>query len=92
MTTARLDFRIDDAIKLKAEKAASLLGLKSLTEYVVKLMDENASKVIAEHESITLKDDIFTQFMAACDQAKEPNDALKAALKLSRDQGFNNAR
>ena len=55
-------------------------------------MDENASKVIAEHESITLKDDIFTQFMAACDQAKEPNDALKAALKLSRDQGFNNAR
>ena len=70
MTTARLDFRIDDAIKLKAEKAAYLLGLKS----------------------ITLKDDIFTQFMAACDQAKEPNDALKAALKLSRDQGFNNAR
>ncbi|MBK6758590.1 MAG: DUF1778 domain-containing protein [Moraxellaceae bacterium] len=92
MTTARLDFRIDDAIKLKAEKAASLLGLKSLTEYVVKLVDENASKVIAEHESITLKDDIFSQLMAACDQAKEPNDALKAALKLSRDQGFNNAR
>jgi uncharacterized protein (DUF1778 family) len=88
MTTARLDFRIDDAIKLKAEKAASLLGLKSLTEYVVKLMDENASKVIAEHESITLKDDIFTQFMAACDQAKEPNDALKAALKLSRRARF----
>jgi len=92
MTTARLDFRIDDAIKLKAEKAASLLGLKSLTEYVVKLMDEDASKVIAEHESIALKDDIFTQFIAACDQAKKPNDALKAALQLSRLQGFNNAR
>ena len=79
MTTTRLDLRNDDTIKLK-------------TKYGVKLMDTNASKVIAEHESITLKDDIFTQLMAACDQAKEPNDALKAALKLSRDQGFNNAR
>ena len=50
MTTARLDLRIDDTIKLK-------------TEYIVKIMDKNASKVIAEHESITLKDDIFIQFM-----------------------------
>ena len=64
----------------------------SNTEYIVKIMDKNASKVIAEHESITLKDDIFIQFMAACNQAKKPNDALKSALKLSRDQGFNNAR
>lgn len=79
MTTTRLDLRNDDTIKLK-------------TKYGVKLMDTNASKVIAEHESITLKDDIFSQLMAACDQAKEPNDALKAALKLSRDQGFNHAR
>jgi len=38
--------RLDDAIKLKAEKAAALLGLKSLTEYVSKLMDEDASRVI----------------------------------------------
>ena len=88
MTTARLDLRIDDTIKSKAEKAAALLGLKSLTEYVVKLMDENASKVIAEHESITVKDDIFDQFMAACENAKEPNDSLKAALNYTREQGF----
>lgn len=88
MATARLDLRLDDTIKLKAEKAASLLGLKSLTEYVVKLMDENASKVIAEHENIILKEDIFSQFMAACENAQEPNDALKTALQLSREQGF----
>ena len=65
MATARLDLRIDEDIKAKAEKASALLGLKSLTEYVAKLMDENASKVIAEHESIAVKDDIFHQFMAA---------------------------
>ena len=55
-------------------------------------MNKNTSKEIAEHQIIILKDDIFTQFIAACDQAKEPNDALKTALKLSRQQGFNNAR
>ena len=62
MATARLDLRIDEEVKAKAEKASALLGLKSLTEYVVRLMDENASKVISEHESITVNDDIFDQF------------------------------
>ncbi len=31
---ARLDIRLDEDIKAKAEKASALLGLKSLTEYV----------------------------------------------------------
>lgn len=88
MATARLDLRIDEEIKAKAEKASALLGLKSLTEYVVKLMDENASKIIAEHERITVKDDIFDQFMAACEHAKQPNNALKAALNFTREQGL----
>ncbi len=88
MATARLDLRIDEEVKAKAEKASALLGLKSLTEYVVRLMDENASKVIAEHESMTVNDDIFDQFMAACENAKEPNDSLKAALNFTREQGF----
>ncbi len=32
MATARLDIRLDEEIKAKAEKASALLGLKSLTE------------------------------------------------------------
>ena len=52
------------------------------------LMDENASKVISEHESITVNDDIFDQFMAACETAKEPNAALKNALSYTREQGI----
>ena len=88
MATARLDLRIDEEIKTKAEKASALLGLKSLTEYVVRLMDENASKVIAEHESSTIRDDLFDQFIAACETAKEPNAALKNALSFTREQGI----
>ena len=88
MATARLDLRIDEEVKAKAEKASALLGLKSLTEYVVRLMDENASKVISEHESITVNDDIFDQFMAACETAKEPNAALKNARSFTQEQGI----
>ena len=51
---ARLDMRLDSRVKKKAEKASALLGLRSLTEYVVRLIEEDATKVIAEHESITL--------------------------------------
>jgi uncharacterized protein (DUF1778 family) len=88
MATARLDIRLDEEIKAKAEKASALLGLKSLTEYVVRLMDENASSVIAEHESITIENNAFDQFIEACDKAKKPNRALLEAAKFTKDSGF----
>ncbi|RLV57689.1 DUF1778 domain-containing protein [Parashewanella curva] len=88
MATARLDIRLDEEIKAKAEKASALLGLKSLTEYIVKLMDEDATHVIAEHESITIEDNIFDQFLEACDKAQEPNTALLDAAKYTKESGF----
>ena len=88
MATARLDMRLDSEIKEKAEKASTLLGLRSLTEYVVRLMDEDASKVIAQHESITVNDDVFDRFMHACESAKQPNQALHKALAYTREQGI----
>lgn len=88
MATSRLDLRLDMEIKNKAEKASALLGMKSLTEYVVKLMDENASEVIEKYESITLDNDIFDQFMDACDKADKPNKALKDAASFAKEQGF----
>lgn len=88
MASARLDIRLDEEIKAKAEKASALLGLKSLTDYVVKLMEEDSKKVISEHESITVEDNVFDQFMAACDQAKAPNKALLEAVALTKKSGF----
>ncbi|QUX92043.1 DUF1778 domain-containing protein [Marinomonas sp. A3A] len=88
MATARLDIRLDEEIKAKAEKASALLGLKSLTEYVVRLMDEDASHVIAKHESLIVKKDVFEQFLMACEQAEKPNNALKEAAAFTKDEGF----
>ncbi|MGF1703827.1 DUF1778 domain-containing protein [Photobacterium makurazakiensis] len=88
MATARLDLRLDEEVKAKAEKASALLGLKSLTEYVVRLMDEDATQVIAQHESITVEDNVFDRFVDACDKAKAPNKALIDAVSFTNEHGI----
>lgn len=86
MATARVDLRLDEEIKAKAEKASALLGLKSLTEYVVRLMDEDATRVVAEHEGISIENDLFDRFMQACDEVKKPNNALINAALHAKEQ------
>jgi uncharacterized protein (DUF1778 family) len=80
--------RLDQRIKDKAEKAVALTGARSLTDYVVKLIDEDATRVIAEHERFTVADDLFDRFMTACDTAEGPNQALRDAVNFSDEQGF----
>jgi uncharacterized protein (DUF1778 family) len=88
MATARVDMRLDKAIKLKAEKASALLGYKSLTEYVVRLMDEKSTEVIAQHETIKVDNDVFDLFWNACDKTIKPNKALADASQFAKEQGF----
>jgi len=86
MSTVRIDMRLNKDIKAKAEKASALLGLKSLTEYVVDLINNDATKVIAQHEAMTLENDIFDQFMESCENLDKPNKNLTDALKFTRTQ------
>ncbi|MCP4429761.1 MAG: DUF1778 domain-containing protein [Gammaproteobacteria bacterium] len=88
MATSRIDMRIDDTVKAAAEKAAALKGMKSLTEYVVRLIEEDAEQVIRDHQSITLRDDVFNRFIAACDAAEAPNKKLHDALNFTRKTGI----
>ena len=86
--TTRIDMRIDESVKAAAEKAAALKGMKSLTEYVVGLIEKDAEAVIREHESISVSDDIFDRFMAACDAAEAPNNKLREAMEFAKNQGI----
>ena len=88
MATTRLDMRLDEEIKAKAEKASALLGLKSLTEYIVRLIDDNATRVIAQHESFTVENDVFDRFINACEKARKPNKALMDATFFTKKQGI----
>jgi uncharacterized protein (DUF1778 family) len=88
VTSSRMDFRIDEKIKAKVERASALLGMKSTTEYVISLINENATKVIAEHENLIVKDDIFDQFWQACKKARQPNQKLRDAVTFTKNQGI----
>ena len=88
MATARLDMRLDKEVKAKAEKASALLGLKSLTEYVVKLIDENSTKVIKQNESMVVENDIFDNFMHVCQKVQQPNEKLVDAVSFAQEQGI----
>jgi uncharacterized protein (DUF1778 family) len=88
MATARLDIRLDEEIKARAEKASALLGLKSLTEYIVRLMDEDSTQVITQYENIIIEDNVFDKFVSACEQAQAPNRALRNAAYLTKDSGI----
>ncbi|MBW1841549.1 MAG: DUF1778 domain-containing protein [Deltaproteobacteria bacterium] len=88
MATARLDMRLNKEIKAKAEKASALLGLKSLTEYVVNLIDDNATQVIKQYESMTVEDNIFDRFMSTCEEMQAPNKTLVDAAAFTKKQGI----
>lgn len=88
MGNTRLDIRLDENIKTKAEKASALLGLKSLTDYVVRLMEEDATQVIAKHESLMVEGDMFDRFILACEKAKAPNQSLLEAAAFTEKSGF----
>lgn len=88
MATTRIDMRVDETIKAAAEKAAALEGMKSLTEYVVRLIEKDSQRVIKEHESITLEDDVFDRFIQACEAVQSPNQKLRAARELARQKNI----
>ena len=54
MATSRIDMRVDESVKAAAEKAAALKGMNSMTGYVVRLIEQDAQRVIKEHESCHL--------------------------------------
>ncbi|MGI9229317.1 MAG: DUF1778 domain-containing protein [Gammaproteobacteria bacterium] len=85
--TERIEMRVQAETKLLAERASAVLGCDSVTEYVVRLIHENAPAVLEREATITLTNAQFDRFMAACqDESVAPSRRiLKAAERLDRD-------
>ncbi len=88
MATTRIDMRIDETVKAAAEKAAALEGMKSLTDYIVQLIEKDAQRVIKAHGMIVLKDNVFDRFIQACDAADAPNQKLREAKAFAKRKGI----
>ncbi len=54
----------------------------------MRLVEEDASKVIAQHEKLTVSNDIFMRFAQACDNAKKPNQSLRDAVASTQRLGI----
>ncbi len=83
----RLDLRIDPEMKELLKRAAAVTG-GSMSDFVLKASLESAEKVLKRHSSIMLQNRAFDDFIAACEQAPEPNQNLKNALTLARESGI----
>lgn len=88
MPTTRINLRLDAEIKAKAKKAAALLGISSLTEYVVHLINQDANQVLDQYHQLSLTNHEFDHFMQTCKQSQGPNQALKDAAAFTQQQGF----
>jgi uncharacterized protein (DUF1778 family) len=58
----------------------------SISEFVLSHALASAERVIQEHELITLRPADFQAFLAALDQAVEPNAALSRAINRHSGQ------
>lgn len=87
-TNARLDVRLDSRVKSMAERASALLGKASLTDYIVSLVEADAQRIIDSYANMTVEDDLFDAFMVACENVRQPNQALRDAVTFTREQGI----
>jgi uncharacterized protein (DUF1778 family) len=86
-TLSRLDMRVDEEIKLLAERATAVGGYASVTEFMTSLIRENAPKILELGDSMTLANERYDQFLKVCmdTTAKPSNRLFEAAAKLDKE-------
>lgn len=83
----RLDLRIPADTKRKLRRASALQGV-SLSEFLVRAAEAEAERTLEGATTMVLDNDAFDRFVAACDEAREPNEALRAATRIARERGI----
>lgn len=83
----RLEAKIQPETKRLAERAALVSGI-TLTDYLVKLIKEDAPKTLKAHTEIKLTNEQFDKFLAICSGDRELSKEIKKASKLLDDEGF----
>lgn len=83
----RIDMRVNEQIKQLAERAASALGC-TVTEYLVRLIQQDAPKVLRGETEIVLSNAQFDRFAALCKQSKPPSLRIREAARRFDAEGF----
>ena len=77
---ARLEARVDAEIKARWQQAADLQGI-TLTDFIITSLQESASKIIQQHQTMKLSKKDTIAFVDAILNPPQPNENLIAAAK-----------
>lgn len=78
---ARFDARLSQSQKTLFERAASIKGFKSLSEFVIHTTQEAAINIVERHNAILASEADEKVFFDALLNPPKPNKALKEASK-----------
>ncbi len=82
----RFDTRISTDQKILFEKAASIGGYRSLTDFMILTMQQRAKEIIEERERVIVTKRDSEIFFEAISNPAEPNEELQLAAKKYKDQ------
>ncbi|WP_438711295.1 DUF1778 domain-containing protein [Aquimarina muelleri] len=78
---ARFDTRLSIEEKKLFEKAASIAGFRTLTDFVIRTVRTKAKEIIKEHEIIVASERDSELFFYTLMNPQPPNDKLQDAAK-----------
>ena len=78
---------VSEQIKLLAERAAAANEC-SVTEYITRLVQADAPKVLHQQQEIELTNQNFDRFIELCQDAPSPTPRLRAAARRLDEEGF----
>jgi uncharacterized protein (DUF1778 family) len=88
-TRERIEMRVDIETKRIAERASAALGCASLTEFMTRLIRDNAPRILEQETSIQLTNAQFDRFVAVCnDTARNPSERISKAAKRLDAEGI----
>ena len=87
VATNRIDMRVNEQVKQLAERAASALGC-TVTEYLVRLIQQDAPKVLRGETEVMLSNAQFERFSSLCQQTSPPSPRILDAAKRLDTEGF----
>lgn len=85
--TERIEARFLPEIKLLAERAALVSGV-TLTDYLARLVREDAPKTLKAYADIQLTNQQFDDFIKICESEQAPSDAILDAAQRLDKEGF----
>ena len=83
----RIEARFIPEIKQLAERGALVSGV-TLTDYLAKLVREDAPETLKAHTNIQLTNKQFEDFIAICEAEHKPSQRILEAAKRLDDEGF----